>query len=104
MSERIERLTAAIMAIHNCSAIHAGSTAVFEIHQIEVVPDGIVETFILVGHPQAKRCHAWGYWENGESQYIAVLELPPVVGPNSAVQAEITARLQNTSAAEARYP
>ena len=82
------------MAIHGCSAIHVGSTPVFEICQIEVVADGIVESFDLVGHPRAKRCHAWSYWENGEAQYIAILELPPVIGPKSAVQAEITARLQ----------
>jgi hypothetical protein len=56
--------------------------------------DGVVETFELGGHPKAKRCHAWSYEENGETQYVIVLELPPVDSAESAVKVAIAARAQ----------
>ena len=38
---------------------------------------GQVEMFgLTTPYPKAKRCYAWSYVENGENQYVAVLEIP----------------------------
>jgi hypothetical protein len=54
--------------------------------------DGVVETFDLQGHAKAKRCHAWSYEENGETQYTTVLEIPPVDSAETAVKVAIAAK------------
>ena len=60
----------------------------------QTVWDGVVELFELTGHPQAKRCYAWSFIDNGEPRYVAVLELPPVNSPRAAVQAAIASGQQ----------
>jgi hypothetical protein len=53
---------------------------------------GEVEVFEIRGHPKAKRCYAWAYKEGEKDEharYIAVLEIPPVKSPQTAVQAAI---------------
>jgi hypothetical protein len=54
--------------------------------------EGVVEVFNLTGHPKAKRCYAWSYQGNKEEQFVTVLEIPPVVSPQTAVRASIAAR------------
>lgn len=54
--------------------------------------NGIVETFELGGHPKAKRCHAWSYQENGVTQFVTLLELPPVDSAETAVKVAIAAQ------------
>jgi len=56
--------------------------------------EGVVESFALTGHPKAKRCYAWSYQDNGETQYVNVLEIPPVVSAKTAVQAAIVSGAQ----------
>ena len=51
----------------------------------------MVETFEVAGHPKAKRCHAWSFEEGGETQYVTVLELPPVDSAETAVNVAIAA-------------
>jgi hypothetical protein len=55
---------------------------------------GVVESFALTGHPKAKRCYARSYQDNGETQYVTALEIPPVVSPKTAVQAAIVSGSQ----------
>lgn len=56
----------------------------------ETVWEGDVETFELQGHPEATKAFAWGWTDaQGEIQYIAILNLPPIEGPREAVQAAI---------------
>lgn len=89
MSKRIEGLKAAVEMTHHCIARHAGYEMVIE---DELAWDGIVDIFDLEGHPKAKRCYAWSFMENGETQYTAVLELPPVDSAESAVKTALAAR------------
>ena len=91
MSDRIAKLKEAIETMHRCKAVHVSSEAVIELFRGEVAWDGVVETFALTGHPRAKRCHAWSYKENGGTQFVAVLELPPVDSPETAVKVAIAA-------------
>ena len=92
MKEGVEKLRDAIETMHHCAARHLASELVVEIFEGKVAWDGVVETFELAGHPKAKRCHAWSYKEDGETQYVTILEIPPVVGPQSAVQVAIAAQ------------
>ena len=78
--------------MHPCQAVHFASEVVIELFRSEVAWDGVVETFDLTGHPKAKRCHAWSYEENGEIQFVTVLEIPPVDSPETAVKIAIAAK------------
>jgi hypothetical protein len=91
MSERIENLRAAIETMHGCKALHERSTPVVEMFGTKKVWEGVVESFALSGHAKAKRCYAWSYHDGGETQYVNVLEIPPVVSPVTAVRAAIVA-------------
>ena len=96
MSERIDNLREAIETMHKCKARHVGSEPVVEMFRGKIAWDGVVETFDLEGYPQAKRCYAWSFPENGEPKYTMVLELPPVDSAQTAVKVAI--------ASEARKP
>ena len=89
MSERIDMLRDAIETMHKCKARHVGSKRVIELFRGKIAWDGVVETFDLEGYPQAKRCYAWSFRENGEPKYTTVLELPPVDSPQTAVKVAI---------------
>ena len=91
MSKRIEALRTAIETMHKCTATHERSSVVVERFKKETVWEGVVESFALTGHPKAKRCHAWSYQDNGETQYVNILEIPPVDSPKTAVQVAIVA-------------
>ena len=92
MSPRIAKIKDAIEVMHKCTARHVASEPVIELFNGEVAWDGVVETFELRGHPKAMRCHAWSYEENGETQYVTVLELPPVDSAETAVKVAIAAK------------
>ena len=91
MSPRIAKIKDSIEVMHKCTARHVASEPVIELFNGEVAWDGVVETFELGGHPKAKRCHAWSYDEKGETQYVTVLELPPVDSAETAVKVAIAA-------------
>jgi len=92
MSPRIAKIKDAIEVMHYCTARHVDSTPVIEAFRGEVAWDGVVETFELGEHRKAKRCHAWSYDENGEAQFVTVLELPPVDSAETAVKVAISAK------------
>jgi hypothetical protein len=97
MSARIEKDP--IETMHRCEATHVASEPVLELFNGEVAWDGVVETFALTGHPKAKRCQAWSYEENGETQYVTVLEIPPVDSAETAVKIAIAAHAQQANKA-----
>ena len=54
---------------------------------------GNVEIFNIRGHPTAKRCYAWSHavGSGGRGKrFLAVLELPPVDSPQTAVKAVLS--------------
>ena len=91
MSDHIAKLKETIETMHRCKAVHFASEAVVGLFGGEVAWDGVGETFALVAAPRAKRCHAWSYEEGGETQYVTVLELPPVDSAETAVKVAIAA-------------
>ena len=53
---------------------------------------GTVEVFDLLCHEKAKRAYAWQYYDSGQTKTVAILEIPPVDSPESAVKVAIAAR------------
>ena len=96
--EYTQQLKEAILRLHGCESDYAGREDVIETFQDELVWSGYVEIFNLRGHPKAKRCYAWSHFTGDEGEakrYVAVLELPPVTSPQTAVRAAIMAEIKN---------
>jgi hypothetical protein len=70
---------------------------VIERFQGKTVWEGEVEVFALTGHPKASRGYAWAYDNGNGSEIVAVLELPPVISPKTAVQASIVGKIREQS-------
>jgi hypothetical protein len=90
----IARLQVAVEQLHGCGAIYRETVPVHEVFRGQTVWQGEVEVFDLTGHPKAKRAYGWSHREgpNYEGErFVAVLEIPPVVSPITAVRASIMA-------------
>lgn len=100
----IEELKAAILNVHGATATHVETVPVVEEFQGETVWQGEVEVFTIRGHPKAKRAYGWGFVvnENQGRKYFAVLELPPVNSPLTAVQAAIMSEIKNGKSKKGR--
>jgi len=80
------------MQLHNCSATWLKSVPVKEVFRGEILWNGNVEVFDLTGHPKAKRAYGWSHTnddDNKTERYVAVLEIPPVDSPETAVKISI---------------
>ena len=87
----LAHLQKAIKATHGADSSHVETVPVRETFQGKTVWEGQVEVFNLLNHPKAKRCYAWAYDVETGSRTLAVLELPPVISPITAVRAAIAA-------------
>ena len=90
--EYLKKLKAGVEYLHKCQAIHRSTVPVHEVFRGATVWQGNVEVFDLTGHPKAKRAYAWSHLEgkNDETErVVAVLEIPPVESPITAVRAAI---------------
>ncbi len=94
----IEQLQDAIRNLHGCESQYLETVPVHEEFQDKTVWQGDVEVFQIRGHPKAKRAYAWAHASGKNDQgkrYVAVLELPPVTSPETAVKAAIMSEIQN---------
>lgn len=92
--EYIDRLQQAIFHLHKADSTHVESVPVHEVFQDQTMWRGTVEVFTLRNHPKAKRCYAWSHRSGKDDQderFVAVLEIPPVTSPETAVKAAIMA-------------
>ena len=90
MSEYLERLSKAITAMHGCDCSHLETAHVHEMMDGETVWKGNVEVFQVDGHESATMAFAWGWKDaDDETQWTAVLNVPPIVSAREAVQAAI---------------
>ena len=87
--EPIPEIQLAVEKAAGCPAKHIESVIVVEGWKDAVVWEGEVEVFLLEGHPKAKRAYGWGNWEG---DFTAVLEIPPVDSPQTAVMVAIAAK------------
>lgn len=93
----IERLKQVIFHLHKSDAQHVESAPVEEIFRGKSIWKGVVEVFTLTNHPKAKRCFAWSHPENADGtgeRFVTVLEIPPVISPQTAVQVAIVSQLK----------
>jgi len=90
----LDRLQLALQQSHNCGAVHIKSVRMHEVFPGQGSWVGDVEVFELNGHPEAKRAYSWCHSEGRGDQierFVAVLEIPPVVSPATAVRASLLA-------------
>ena len=95
----IQNLQDAIKRLHNCKSVWVGSSPVHEVFRGQTVWKGNVEIFALRGHPKAKKAYGWSYPEGPKDQgerFVTVLELPPVVSPETAVKAAVATEIKET--------
>ena len=89
----LNRLKSAIEDLHKCSACYLHTQLVEETVRGETVWVGDVEVFALTRHPKAKICYAWSSRKSkndkGKERVFAMLEIPPVNSPKTAVRASI---------------
>lgn len=90
MTERIVNIQKAVGKAAECPATHLESVAVVEGFRGQTIWEGVVEIFALDGHAKAKRAYGW---QSGD-RFVAVLEIPPVDSPNTAVRAAIASGQQ----------
>ena len=93
----IAELQNAIRRLHGCESEYVETVPVTESFEGQTVWQGEVEVFELKGHPKAKRAYAWGHASGEDDQarrYVAVLELPPVTSPQTAVKAAVMSEIK----------
>jgi hypothetical protein len=94
----ITALQYAIWRMHGVESAHVQTLYVLETFPGEKVWDGDVEVFDLVNHPNAKRAYAWSHSDGPDkeqTQFVAILGVPPVNDARSAIQAALMARSNN---------
>ena len=87
-----KQLQEAIRDMHGCESRYVRSVPVREIFNGLVAWEGVVEVFDIIDHPKAKRCYAWSFDDGKQTRSVAVLELPPVDSPETAVKVAIAAK------------
>jgi len=95
--EYIERLQSVILHLHACQSVWVESVPVTETFRGQVVWKGVVEVFDLKGHPKAKRLYGGHHREGKDDQgerFVTVLELPPVVSPQTAVKVAVAGEIR----------
>ena len=100
----IEELKDVIHKLHGATATYVESVPVKEVFQGRTVWDGIVEVLDLYGHPKTNRVYAWTHATDDPKhprRSVTVLHIPPVVSPQTAVQATILQEIKNASPAQA---
>jgi hypothetical protein len=97
-NDYIESLKQVIFHLHKADSIWVESVPVREVSHGRVIWEGPVEVFTLRNHPRAKRAYAWCQPDGPKDErtrFAAVLEIPPVVSPETAVKVAITAAIKN---------
>ena len=93
--EYLPELSATIQRLHRCQASHTRTETVREMVGGQLIFEGKVEVFALLGHDRALRCYAWGHLhEQGTWEVTTVLAIPPVISAQTAVLAAIAAKIK----------
>ena len=97
-SDYLARLQVSVSQLHNCGAVWRESVPVHELFRGKTLWQGDVEVFDLTGHPKAKRAYGWSHPEGDDNKgerFVAVLEIPPVESPETAVKMAIYSDIKN---------
>jgi hypothetical protein len=93
--KEITKLKDAIRATHGCESLHVKSVAVKEVFEGQTARETKVEVFDLVGHREAKRAYAWSYRVGDQNKTFAILQIPPVDSPESAVKVVMASKARS---------
>lgn len=88
----IEELQDAIRNLYNAEPVYVQTVPVKEVFQGQTVWEGEVEVFDLPDSTEANRVYAWSYETDQVDEpkrTVAVLHVPPVTSPETAVRASI---------------
>jgi hypothetical protein len=88
----IRELRDTIHHLHGAKATHLESVPITERFQGKTVWAGVVEVFLLEGHPKTDKAYAWMHDTDDPAhpkRHVTVLHIPPVISPLTAVQAVI---------------
>jgi hypothetical protein len=94
----IDELKDVIRKLHGAEATHVETVPVVETFNGQTVWEGDVEVFDLADHPKADRVYAWSH--GNPPQHITVLQIPPAVTPQKAVQVAIAGMFREQENAE----
>jgi hypothetical protein len=94
----LEHLQTVIKKAHGVRSIHLETVAVVEHRKGKIIWEGVVEAFHLVDHPKSKKCYAWTSYENGQEHTTTVIEVHPVISPQTAVKAAVANELRSKQA------
>ena len=91
METNIKALKEVVEKTHGGEATFLESVHIVEKFDDKKVWEGIVNVFMLEGHPAAKKCYAWSHEIEGtkKRRFFAVLHHPPISSPQDAVRAAI---------------
>jgi hypothetical protein len=92
VSDRIEQIKRAVERAAGVPADHIQSVPIKETFNGETVWEGVVEEFVLLGHPVASRAYGWRIGNGTAPNYKAVLQVPPINSAIDAVRASIVAQ------------
>lgn len=92
----IDELKDVIRKLHGAEATHVETVPVTETFQGKTVWEGDVEVFDLADHPKASRVYAWSHGD--PPQHITVLQIPPAITPQRAVQVAIAGMFREAEA------
>ena len=97
-----EELRVAVEALHGVTATFMQTAPVCETFRGQAVWEGVVHVFHLEGHPTATQAYAWSSPREGSSKrrLFAVLNLPPISSPASAVRAAIIQEHRNADSTQ----
>lgn len=89
----IEALQEIIRGFQYGESVWVEAVPVTETFQGDVVWEGVVQVFDLVGHPDVQRCYVWSYQtdDTENRRFFVVAHTPTVNSPVAAVQAAIVA-------------
>ena len=97
MTDYILQLIQAIRRLHGCKATYLETVPVVEEFNGETLWQGDVEVF-SVNHRRAKRAYAWAHADGKNDKgkrFVAVLGIPPVDSPQTAVKVAIASEIKN---------
>ena len=91
----LEALQDAIWKLHGCKSQFVGFHYVVETFEGQTAWEGTVYVLDLDGHSEATRCYAWSHTTEPEGRrFVAVLHVPPVDSPVSAVRAALAQEIR----------
>lgn len=90
-TDNMKKLQKIIKQLHGCNSKHIESVDVVETYKGAVMWAGTVEVF-KVTHDTANKCYAWNFRTGDKTEYVAVLDIPPVKDAQTAVRVYIASQ------------